>query len=124
MLYLRINLTTFRENHPERKAIQDQIQKHESALLAIAVKPTIRKRSTKEDTTKMQQLEDRKDVQVIVHKLTILRLNEVSFGEENPKMKTLKTEIRKLEAALREIIKLDHRANSKSNPFRRVPDNC
>ena len=123
LLYLRINLTSFRENHPDRKAIQEQIQKHESALLATAVNPTIRKRSTKVDTTMMQELEDRKDVQVIVHKLTILRLNETSFGDEHSKMQIIKTEIRKHEAALIEFIKLDQTANSRANPFRRVPDN-
>lgn len=123
LLYLRINLTSFRENHPDRKEIQEQIQKHESALLATAVIPTIRKRSTKVETTMMQELEDRKDVQVIVHKLTILRLNEASFSEEPSKMQIIKTEIRKHEAALIEIIKLGQTTPSRDNPFRRVPDN-
>ena len=123
LLYFRISLTSFRENHPDRNAIQEQIQKRESDLLAIAVKPTSRKLSAKAKTTMMQGLEDRKDVQVIVHKLTILRLSEVSFGEEHSKLNTIKTEIRKHEAALIEIIKLDQIANSKSNPFRRGPDN-
>lgn len=123
LLYLRINLTSFRENHPGRKAIQEQIQKRESALLATAVNPTIRKRSTKLDTNMMQELENRKDVQVIVHKLTILRLNEASFSEEHSKMQIIKTEIRRHEAALIEIIELDQTANSRSNPFRSMPDN-
>ena len=126
LLYLRINLTSFRENHPERKAIHEQIQKHETALLAIskaAVKPATRKRSAKAGNTMVQQLLDHKDVQVIVHKLTILRLNEENFGGEHPKMKAIKTDIRVKEAALIETIKLDQRANSKSNPFRRAPVN-
>ncbi len=124
LLYLRINLTSFRENHPDRNAIQDQLQRSESALLAITkseAKPTVRKRSTKSDVTVMQALEERKDLQVLLHKLTILRLNEENFGEEHPKMKTIKAEIREHEAALVEIIKLDQRANTKANPFRRRP---
>lgn len=119
LLFLRINLTSFREDHPDRKAIQEQIQKQESALLAIA----IRKRSTKVETTLMQALEDRKDVQVLVHKLTILRLGEATYGEEHSKMTAIKSEIRKHEASLLEIIKLDRSVNRRSNPFRRVQDN-
>ena len=119
LLFLRINLTSFRENHPDRKAIQEQIQKQESALLAIA----IRKRSTKVETTLMQALEDRKDVQVIVHKLTVLRLSEATYGEEHSKMTAIKSEIRKHEASLLEIIRLDRTVNRRANPFRRVPAN-
>ena len=123
LLFLRINLTSFREDHPDRMAIQAQIQKQESALLAIAANPTTRKRSTKEETTLMQALEDRKDVQVIVHKLTILRLSEATYGEEHSKMTAIKSEIRKHEASLLEIIKLDRTINRRANPFRRVPAN-
>lgn len=126
LLFLRINKTSFRENHPDRIVIQEQIQKHESALLAKnkdAAKPAIRMRSTKADVTMMQELEDRKDVQIIVHKLTILRLNEVSFGEEHLKTKTIKAEIREQEASLIKIIRLNQRTISRSNPFRRAQDN-
>jgi hypothetical protein len=123
LLFLRINLTSFRENHPDRTAIQEQIQKQESALLAIAGNPKIRMRSTNAETTLMQALEDRKDVQVIVHKLTILRFGEATYGEEDSKMTAIKSEIRKHEASLLEIIRLDRTVNRRSNPFRRVPAN-
>ncbi|MCY2980432.1 MAG: hypothetical protein NTU79_17335 [Planctomycetota bacterium] len=123
LLFLRINLTSFRENHPDRKEIQEQIQKQESALLAIAVNPRIRMRSTKVETTLMQALEDRKDVQVLVHKLTVLRFGEATYGEERSIMTTIKSEIRKHEASLLEIIRLDRTVNGRSNPVRRVPDN-
>jgi len=123
LLFLRINLTSFRENHSDRKAIQEQIQKQESALLAIAANPTSRMRSTKVETTLVQALEDRKDVQVLVHKLTILRLGEATYGEEDSKITAIKSEIRKHEASLLEIIKLDRTINRRANPFRRVPAN-
>ena len=64
-----------------------------------------------------------KDVQVIVHKLTILRLSEATYGEEHSKMTAIKSEIRKHEASLLEIIKLDRTINRRANPFRRVPAN-
>ncbi len=121
LLFLRINATSFRENHPGQKAIQEQIQNLESGVLAtdkVFARPAIQKRFTKTGVTMMQALEDRKDVQVILHKLNILRLNEENFGEEHPKMESLKTEIRGLEAALVEIIRSDRRVNSKANPFR------
>jgi|GEM_PF-1917704 len=123
LLFLRINLTSFRENHPDRSAIQEQIEKQESALLAIAGKPTSRTRSTKLETTLMQALEDRKDVQVLVHKLTILRFGEATYGEEPSIITTIKSEIRKHEASILEIIRLDRTINKRSNPFRRVPAN-
>jgi hypothetical protein len=122
LLFLRINLTSFRENHLDRKVIQEQIQKQESALLAIAGNPTSRMRSTKVETTLMQALEDRKDVQVLVHKLTVLRFGEATYGEERTIMTTIKSEIRKHEASLLEIIRLDQTVNGRSNPVRRVPD--
>lgn len=125
LLFLRINLTSFRENHPGRNAIQEQIQKFESAILALeklAAGSAIHKRLTKPGVSILQGLEDRKDVQVIVHKLSILRLNEENFGDEHPKMETMKREIREHEAALVEIIRSAQGANSKSNPFRGSPD--
>ncbi|MFY8202199.1 MAG: hypothetical protein ACOVLE_16100, partial [Pirellula staleyi] len=123
LLYLRINLTSFRENHPDRKAIQEQIQKQESALLAITGNPATRMRSSKGETSLMRALEDRKEVQVLVHKLTILRLSEATYGEEDSKMKSIKTEIRKHEASLIEIIELDQPATKRSNPFPRAKEN-
>lgn len=124
LLFLRINATSFRENHPGKKAIHEQIQKYESALLAmdkVSARPAIQKRFAKTSATMMEALEDRKDVQVILHKLNILRLNEENFGEEHPKMESLKKEIRELETALTEIIRSDRRVNSKANPFRSLP---
>ncbi len=123
LLFLRINLTSFRENHPDRKATQEQIQKQESALRAIAGNPTSRMRSTKVETTLVQALEDRKEVQVLVHKLTVLRFGEATYGEEQSIMTTIKSEIRKHEASLLEIIRLDRTVNGRSNPVRRVTDN-
>ena len=122
LLFLRINLTSFREIHPDRNAIQEQIQKQESALLAIAGNPGTRTRSTKLETTMMQALEDRKDVQVLVHKLTVLRFGEATYGEERSIMTTINSEIRKHEASLLEIIRRDQTVNGRSNPVRRVPD--
>lgn len=123
LLYLRINLTSFRDNHPDRKTVQEQLQKQESALLAIVGNIASRMRSTKGETSLMRALEDRKEVQVLVHKLTILRLSEATYGEEDSKMKSIKTEIRKHEASLIEIIELDQPATKKSNSFPRSRDN-
>ncbi len=127
ILFLKLNGASFGENHPSRKSIQEQIQKHEAALLDLAdlsdqppVQPTGGQRSSKAIDLMSADLQKSRDVRVIVQKLAFLRLNEANYGENHPKWNLIQTEIRELEAALREMIKLEQQASR--NPFRRDPN--
>lgn len=105
-ILLKINATSYGANHPNRKSIQEQIQKHENALNA---KAKFGHRFI--DTGAVQELLERKDVRVIVQKLAFLRMYETNFGENHPNWKAIQTEIREQESALTEIIKLELSAN-------------
>ena len=127
VLFLRLNLASFGENHPSRKSIQEQIQKHEEALLDLAdlshaspIQPTAGQRSAKAIDLLTPDLQNSRDVRVIVQKLAYLRLNEANYGENHPKWNIIQTEIRELEAALGEMVKLDEQASR--NPFLRDPN--
>lgn len=127
VLFLRLNLTSFGENHPSRKSIQEQIQKHEEALLELAdlshqpsIQSTGGQRSSKAIDLLTPDLQNSRDVRVIVQKLAFLRLNEANYGENHPKWNIIQTEIRELEAALSEMVKLDEQASR--NPLLRDPN--
>ena len=131
VLFLRINLVSFGENHPNRKSVQDQIQKYEATLasqLDLLPRPTsptkssIRQRTFKASELMASELQNSKEVRMIVQKLAVLRLNEANFGENHPNWNFIQTEIRELEFALREIIMLDQNANRKSNPIQPSPN--
>ncbi len=127
ILFLKLNLASFGENHPSRKSIQEQIQKQEAALIDLAdrsgqppVPPTSGQRSPKAIDLMTPDLQNSRDVRVIVQKLAFLRLNEANYGANHPKWNLIQTEIRELEAALSEMIKLEQQASR--SPFRRDPN--
>ncbi len=126
-LFLKLNGASFGENHPSRKSIQEQIQKHEAALLDLAdisdqpsIQPTGGRRSSNAIDLMTLDLQNSRDVRMIVQKLAFLRRNETNYGENHPKWNLIQTEIRELEVALGETIKLEQQANR--NPFRRDPN--
>ena len=111
MIFLKINAASFGTNHPNRKSVQEQIRKHETALNANA---ELGQRSVNTDDLTVQALQDRKDVRAIVQKLAMLRMYETNFGENHPNWKAIQTEIRENETALTEIIKLELKAKRNS----------
>ena len=111
MIFLKINASSFGSDHPKRKSIQEQIRKHESAA---TVNVELGQRSVNADDLTVQTLQDRKDVRTIVQKLAFLRMYETNFGENHPNWKAIQTEIREHEAALIEIIKLEHNVKRNS----------
>ena len=130
LLFLRINLASFGQNHPNQKSVQEQIQKYEATLALqqdLLVRPTfpnqssVRQRTLKASELMASKLQNSKEVRTIVQKLVVLRQNEANFGENHPNWNFIQTEIRELEFALREIIMLDQNENRNSNPFQPVP---
>ncbi len=126
--FMRMNEKYFGENHPNKKSTQEQIRNHEAALLELAdlshqppiqppIQPTVGQRTSKAIDLMTPDLQNSRDVRLIVQKLAFLRLNEANFGENHPKWNIIQAEIRELEAALSEMVKLDEQASR--NPFLR-----
>ncbi|HUP78007.1 MAG TPA: hypothetical protein VM260_05535, partial [Pirellula sp.] len=111
IIFLKISASSFGTDHPKRKSIQEQIRKYESSATANV---ELGQRSVKVDDLTVQTLQDRKDVRTIVQKLAFLRMYESNFGENHPNWKVIQTEIRDHEAALTEIIKLEHNVKRNS----------
>ena len=131
LLFLRVNLVSFGENNPNRKSVQEQIKKYETTLasqLDLLPRPTqstkssVRQRTFKANELMASELQNSREVRVIIEKLAVLRLNESNYGENHPKWNFIQTEIRELESALSEIIKLDQEAIRRSNSSRPAPD--
>lgn len=76
--------------------------------------------ASKSEDTLPKEIRNRVDVQQIIQRLLFLRMYEANYGENHPEWNLIQTEIRELEAALSEMIKLEQQASR--NPFRRDPN--
>ncbi len=107
--YLRMNDKNLGENHSSKKSTQEQIRRYEFALQSISeleglpapksVAPEIISGQANNRTP--QELENPREMRLIVQKLAVLKANQANYGENHPNWKIIQNEIREHESALR-----------------------
>ena len=108
--YLRMNSKYLGENHPSKKSTEEQIRRHEFALNKMlgdtnssSPKSSDADRIESNQPVAPQDLENPREVRVLVQKLEVLKKNQANYGENHPNWRIIQAEIREHESKLGEF---------------------